>query len=111
MLGMAKGVYDLTCALSTLQLSDGSIAGWFLSGLVPSLTIAQGDGAPSAGTPLDLMDVERAGVSAGDPGLNVSSQLFELQVVEVVFLFHLARCLALFMANVKAGELNEFMPL
>jgi hypothetical protein len=92
-------------------LATTLIDGLFLRCHVPSLSVAKGFKVPSAGAPLDFIGVKRAGVSAGDPSLNGISQLLELHVVEAFFLFHLSQCLVLFMPDVKAGGLNEFMPL
>jgi hypothetical protein len=47
-----------------------------------------------AAAPLDLVGIECAGVTAGDAGLNIFSQLIELHLVEAVFFFHQAQCLA-----------------
>lgn len=88
-------------AFAKLLLGDGPIDGLFLARVEPPLSFAQNGCVPRAGTPLNFIDVERAGISARDPSLNVVSQLLELYVVEAFFLFHLAQCLALFMANVK----------
>lgn len=81
----------------------GSIDGLFLAGVEPSLSFAQFGGVPRAGTPLNFIDVERAGISTGDPSLNVRTQL--LDVGKAFFLFHLARCRVPFMGH------GEIMPL
>jgi hypothetical protein len=66
----------------------------------------------SAAAPLDFIGIERTGVSAGDPSLNVSSQLLELHVVEMFFsLPSGALPLLGFMSYVKGGAINEVMPL
>jgi hypothetical protein len=74
-------------AFVKLLLGNIQTDGLFQPRLVPLLSFVQGVSVPSAATPLDFIDVECAGVSAGDPRLNVLSQLIELDIESVLF-FH-----------------------